>query len=68
MQRITQNEGKFQAMKKVLIGLVAVVLIFGSSSILFSHIMFVKSPLNKDVFRLLKEIHDEVVLLGKYPG
>ncbi len=55
-------------MRKAIIGLAAVLVFFGSGSIPFSQIISVKSPQNRDALKLLKEIHDEVVLMGKYPG
>ena len=55
-------------MKKVLLGLAVVVVFFGSGGILFSHLALLESTQKNEVLKLLKEIHDEVVSLGKYPG
>jgi len=55
-------------MKKVILGLAAVLVLFWICSSLFSQMVSVKSFQDSEAGRLLKEIHDEVVLLGKYPG
>jgi hypothetical protein len=55
-------------MKTAISGLAAILIFFGSSTSSFSGFTSVNSSQNRDVVKLLKEIHDEVVLLGKYPG
>lgn len=63
-----RGQVKHCVMRKVIIGLAIVSIFFGISSKMLSGTTSVSFIRNTDVKKLLKEIHDEVVLLGKYPG
>jgi hypothetical protein len=54
--------------KKAIFGLAAILIILGNGSSLSSAMAAVKCSQNRDVMNLLKEIHNEIVLLGRYPG
>ena len=54
-------------MKKARIGMAVILVLFGSGTVLSFHNISDESSQNRDALKLLKDIHDEVVSLGKYP-